>query len=58
MTYLLDTDACIGVLRQRPGMVQRLSSVAPTDCAVSTPLTMSLLLFDQSFVKKNPVGRG
>jgi len=24
MTHLLDTDICIGVLRQRPGMVQRL----------------------------------
>lgn len=35
MTHLLDTDTCIGVLRQRPGMVQRLSQVAPTDCAVS-----------------------
>ena len=35
MTHLLDTDTCIGVLRQRPGMVQRLSLVAPTDCAVS-----------------------
>jgi tRNA(fMet)-specific endonuclease VapC len=35
MTFLLDTDTCIGVLRQRPGMVQRLSQVAPTDCAVS-----------------------
>jgi tRNA(fMet)-specific endonuclease VapC len=36
MIYLLDTDTCIGVLRQRPGMVQRLRQVAPTDCAVST----------------------
>jgi tRNA(fMet)-specific endonuclease VapC len=35
MNYLLDTDTCIGVLRQRPGMVQRLSQVSPTDCAVS-----------------------
>jgi tRNA(fMet)-specific endonuclease VapC len=35
MTYLLDTDTCIGVLRQRPGMVRRLSQLAPTDCAVS-----------------------
>jgi tRNA(fMet)-specific endonuclease VapC len=35
VTLLLDTDTCIGVLRQRPGMVQRLSQVAPTDCAVS-----------------------
>lgn len=35
MTHLLDTDTCIGVLRQRPGMVERLRQVAPTDCAVS-----------------------
>src|SRR5437016_131057 len=35
MTHLLDTDTCIGVLRQRPGMVQRLTQLAPTDCAVS-----------------------
>jgi tRNA(fMet)-specific endonuclease VapC len=35
MTHLLDTDTCIGVLRQRPGIVQRLSQIAPTDCAVS-----------------------
>ena len=35
MTYLLDTDTCIGVLRQRSGVVQRLSQIAPTDCAVS-----------------------
>ncbi len=35
MTHLLDTDTCIGVLRQRPGMVQRLSQLVPTDCAVS-----------------------
>jgi len=35
MTHLLDTDTCIGVLRQRPAMVQRLSQLAPTDCAVS-----------------------
>jgi tRNA(fMet)-specific endonuclease VapC len=35
MTHLLDTDTCIGVLRQRPGMVERLSQLSPTDCAVS-----------------------
>ena len=35
MTHLLDTDTCINVLRQRPGVVQRLSKFAPTDCAVS-----------------------
>ena len=36
MTYLLDTDTCIGILRQRPGMVARLQAVAPNECAVST----------------------
>ena len=35
MTYLPDTVTCIGVLRQRPGMVQRLSQVSPSECAVS-----------------------
>jgi len=35
MTHLLDTDTCIGVLRQRAGMVQRLKQMAPRDCAVS-----------------------
>ena len=35
MTYLLDTATCIGVLRQLPGMVQRLSQVSPIGCAVS-----------------------
>lgn len=35
MTRLLDTDTCIGVLRRRPGMVERLGQIAPTDCAVS-----------------------
>jgi tRNA(fMet)-specific endonuclease VapC len=35
MTFLLDTDTCIGVLRQRPVIVERLSHMAPTNCAVS-----------------------
>jgi tRNA(fMet)-specific endonuclease VapC len=35
VTHLLDTDTCIGVLRQRAGFVQRLSQLAPADCAVS-----------------------
>ena len=35
MTHLLDTDTCIDVLRQRPGMTQRLRQLAPTDCAIS-----------------------
>jgi tRNA(fMet)-specific endonuclease VapC len=35
MTHLLDTDTCIGVLRQKPGMVEKLSRLAPADIAVS-----------------------
>jgi tRNA(fMet)-specific endonuclease VapC len=35
MTHLLDTDTCIGVLRQKPGMVQKLSSLAPVNVAIS-----------------------
>jgi predicted nucleic acid-binding protein len=35
MTYLLDTDTCIGVLRQRTGMVQKLSGLKPADIAIS-----------------------
>ena len=35
MIHLLDTDSCIGVLRQKPGMVERLSQLPPTDVAVS-----------------------
>jgi tRNA(fMet)-specific endonuclease VapC len=43
MTYLLDTDSCIGVLRQRPGMVARLSQVSPSECAVSSVTVYELL---------------
>jgi tRNA(fMet)-specific endonuclease VapC len=32
---LLDTDTCIGVLRQKPGMVERLRAFAPAEIAVS-----------------------
>ncbi len=35
MTHLLDTDTCIGVLRQKPGLAQRLSQHPPADIAVS-----------------------
>jgi tRNA(fMet)-specific endonuclease VapC len=36
MTYLLDTDTCIGILRRRPGMPERLQASLPNECAVST----------------------
>ena len=35
MTHLLDTDTCIGILRQQSGFVQRLQQLSPTDVAVS-----------------------
>ena len=35
MKYLLDTDTCIAALRQRQSVIQRLSQVSPSDCAVS-----------------------
>jgi tRNA(fMet)-specific endonuclease VapC len=36
MRYLLDTNACIAVMRNDAKVLQHLSSVAPGDCAVST----------------------
>lgn len=36
MTHLLDTDTCIGVLRQKSGFVQRLSALSPNEIAIST----------------------
>jgi tRNA(fMet)-specific endonuclease VapC len=43
MTHLLDTDTCIGILRQRPGMVAHLGRLAPNDCAVSEVTVYELL---------------
>jgi len=42
MTHLLDTDTCIGVLRQKPGFVQRLSALSPGDVAISAITTYEL----------------
>ena len=36
MQYLLDTNACIGVMRNHPNIVNRVSAVAPGDCVIST----------------------
>jgi predicted nucleic acid-binding protein len=49
VTHLLDTDTCVGVLRQRPGMVQRLGQIAPTDCAISM-ITVYELFCDKNLV--------
>ena len=35
MTHLLDTDVCIDVLRQRPGVVTRLREIPPNGWAIS-----------------------
>ena len=43
MTHLLDTDICIGVLRNRPGVTRRLSKLSPADCAVSMVTVYELL---------------
>jgi tRNA(fMet)-specific endonuclease VapC len=43
MTHLLDTDICIGVLRKRPGISERLSGLSPVDCAVSMVTVYELL---------------
>jgi tRNA(fMet)-specific endonuclease VapC len=36
MLYLLDTNTCIAIMRKNSAVVQRISAVAPADCAIST----------------------
>ena len=36
MRYLLDTDTCIGAMRNNLQIVHALSAMLPTDCAIST----------------------
>jgi tRNA(fMet)-specific endonuclease VapC len=36
MRYLLDTNTCIGAMRNDPAVVERMSAVLPGDCAIST----------------------
>jgi tRNA(fMet)-specific endonuclease VapC len=36
MRYLLDTNTCIAIMRQDALVLQRLASVTPADCAIST----------------------
>jgi tRNA(fMet)-specific endonuclease VapC len=42
MSYLLDTNTCIAVMRQHPIAVQRMSAVPPGDCVVSTVTSYEL----------------
>lgn len=36
MRYLLDTNTCIALMRNRSSTLQRVSGVSPAECAVST----------------------
>jgi tRNA(fMet)-specific endonuclease VapC len=36
MRYLLDTNTCIGAMRNDPAVVGRIAVVLPGDCAIST----------------------
>jgi tRNA(fMet)-specific endonuclease VapC len=36
MRYLLDTNTCIAAMRNHPGVLSKMSGLAPGDCAVST----------------------
>ena len=42
MKYLLDTDTCIAAMRGREGAVNKLSSLPPDDCRVSTVTVFEL----------------
>src|SRR5215813_13221920 len=36
MRYLLDTNTCIAVMRNNSKTIQRISALAPDECAIST----------------------
>jgi tRNA(fMet)-specific endonuclease VapC len=36
MRYLLDTNTCIGAMRNVPAIVGRMAALSPGDCAIST----------------------
>jgi tRNA(fMet)-specific endonuclease VapC len=44
MRWLLDTSACVEVLRGRPGVTRRLATTPPTEVAVSTVTRYELLV--------------
>ena len=52
MQYLLDTDACIDLLRGVPAMVERLRELTPDDCAISA--ITSFELFAGVAAARNP----
>jgi tRNA(fMet)-specific endonuclease VapC len=42
MRYLLDTNTCIAAMRHHSPVLQRLASVVPADCAISSITTYEL----------------
>lgn len=42
MTYLLDTNACVDVLKGHPEVTARMEAVSPADCAISTVTAFEL----------------
>jgi tRNA(fMet)-specific endonuclease VapC len=42
MRYLLDTNTCIAAMRHHAAVLQRLASVGPADCAISSITTYEL----------------
>ena len=56
MTYLLDTNVCIAVMRGNPRVVERLETCSPEDCAVSTVTVFEL--FAGVFRCRDPQGEG
>jgi tRNA(fMet)-specific endonuclease VapC len=42
MRYLLDTNTCIGAMRNDAAVIGRMSAASPEDCAISTITTYEL----------------
>jgi tRNA(fMet)-specific endonuclease VapC len=53
MLYLLDSNVCIDVLRGRAEVVDRLQTVSPDDCAVSSITVFELLAGAQKSAHPN-----
>ena len=54
MQYLLDTDTCVDVLRGVAAPTQKLASLTPADCGIST--VTSFELFAGAAKSRNPRG--
>jgi predicted nucleic acid-binding protein len=54
MRYLLDTNAISGLMRKRPEIRARLSSLGPSDSVITCPIVRGEILFG---IEKLPDGR-